>query len=61
MKEIIGLNIIFIMMNKMYRLCSREKLGGGSVYHWYGKRLALAGSVRTSKDEDIVSANGDIG
>lgn len=48
-------------MNKMYRLCSREKLGGGSMYHWYGKRLALVGSVRTSKDEDIVSANGDIG
>ena len=49
------------MMNEVYRLFSGEQPGGGSLYRWYGKRLALAGSVKTSKDEDIVSANGDIG
>ena len=48
-------------MNKVYRLCSREKLGGGSLYRWYDERLELIGSVRASKDDDIVSANGDIG
>ena len=49
------------MMNEVYRLCSRGKLGGGSLYRWYGERLVLTGSVKASKDDDIVSANGDIG
>lgn len=53
--------MIFITMNKVYRLFSREKLGGGSLYRWYDEILALIGSVRALKDEDIVSANGDIG
>ena len=51
------------MTNKMYRLFSREKLGGGSLNHWYDERLALIGSVRTllNSNEDIVSTYGDIG
>ena len=48
-------------MNEVYRLFSGEQPGGGSLYRWYGKRLALAGRVRTPKGEDIVSADGDIG